>query len=125
VLEQAGVALDEGSALNLDPMAPVEIDALASAGVSGRSAALLEWRAVVSETLDAECGTRSGARTHACRTALERQLFPYSERAVRCLTSGNAEPDYVFVADVERLPSHSVPLERGALILCDGALEHL
>ena len=117
----------EGSStdLELDALDWVEIAELAPATLGGRSAALSEWRSVLSETLAAECGSRSGARAHACRTELERRLFPYSERAVRCLLSGNAEPDYVPVSAVERLPTHSVPLKRGALILCDGALEHL
>ncbi len=122
---EAAPSQGSSSALEFERLEDVEIAAVAPVAFTERSAALSEWRAVLSETLAAECGNRSGARAHACRTDLERQLFPYSERAVRCLLSGNAEPDYVSVTEVERLPTHSVPLKRGALMLCDGALEHL
>lgn len=122
----AAAAPAQGSGLDPDRFDPIQIPSLAgSSSQFDRNAAHLEWRRVLSEALDAECGTRSGPKTYACRDELERRLFPYSERAVHCLTSGNAEPDYVAVTETERLPTHSVPLDHGAVILCDGALKNL
>ncbi len=88
-----------------------------------RNQAWLEWKRVIGEAIDGECrGRLSENMAHRCEDDVARAAFPYGEQAVRCLMTGNAEPDYVAVADINRLPTHSVPLGRGAIILCDGAL---
>jgi hypothetical protein len=85
--------------------------------------ALVDWQAVVAQAAEGECGrflaTASAAR---CRDEVSRSLWPYATAAVRCMTSGNAAALYVAKATLDGLPSHSVPLTRGAVILCDGAL---
>jgi len=95
-------------------------------GQRDRDRALASWKRILDETVAAECsGRRSQAGRWRCEDAQRRQLWPYTAKAVECLLTGNAVPDYVADLPLADLPSHSVPLERGALILCDGALVNL
>ncbi len=81
------------------------------------------WAGIVHDAVSAECGRRrSEAGQYRCSRDLRRALLPYSRLAVECMLSGNATPDYSDQLDPDRLPSHAVPLDHGAVLLCDGAL---
>jgi hypothetical protein len=98
----------------------------AAAGQRDRDRALASWKRILDEVVEAECSGRfSQAGRWRCEDERRRQLWPYTATAVECLLSGNAVPDYVADLPMANLPSHSVPLDRGALILCDGALVNL
>ena len=93
-----------------------------------RDRAFLAWKQVVGDAVAGECRDKLGeAAARRCANDVERDLFPYAEVAVRCLLTDNAAPDYVVadLSDLDRLPTHSKPLRRGAVILCDGALTNL
>lgn len=95
-------------------------------GQRDRDRALASWKRILDEVVEAECSGRfSQAGRWRCEDDRRRQLWPYTSKAVDCLLSGNAVPDYVSDLPLANLPSHSVPLDRGALILCDGALVNL
>ena len=103
---------------SIDP----ELPELRRVSQLARNEAYLDWKQVVGEAVEAECGRRATHGALRCQRELEALLFAYGERAVTCVLSGNAPPDYVPVTDLDALPSHSIPLEEGAIILCDGAL---
>ena len=93
-----------------------------------RDRAFLAWKEVVGDAVAGECQDKLGeSAARRCANDVERDLFPYAEVAVRCLLTDNAAPDYVTadLSDLDRLPTHSKPLRRGAVILCDGALTNL
>lgn len=107
-------------AVPFDPRIP---SILPATGQRDRDRALATWKRILEETVEAECGGRfSQAGRWRCEDDRRRQLWPYTNVAVDCVLSGNAVPDYVSDLPLSDLPSHSVPLDKGALILCDGAL---
>lgn len=120
--EQPGTA-GTGPGLHLDDDDDLSLALRPDPRASLQQAALVDWQAVVAQAADGECGrflaTAGAAR---CRDEVSRSLWPYAAAAVRCMTSGNAAAVYVGKATLDALPSHSVPLSRGAVILCDGAL---
>lgn len=83
------------------------------------------WQSVMDESADRECARRSGAAARRCRDGVKRTLFPMGTRAVECILNGNASADYVSGIPLDQLPTHSVPLEHGAVILCDRGLQNL
>lgn len=90
-----------------------------------RDAAKVLWDGVVDEAVGGECGKAgTDGRAWKCADGVRRRLFPFATAAVNCVISGNAQPDYVESVELDNLPSHSVPLARGGVILCDGALEN-
>mgnify|MGYP007096641403 CR=1 FL=1 len=91
-----------------------------------RDRAVSAWKDILTETARVECDNRfSETARWRCEEAAQRSLWQYSTLGVNCILSGNAVPDYVSGLSLDKLPSDSVPLERGALILCDGALANL
>lgn len=123
----SAVPLDEDSSslesVGFDPSIPT---VRRVPGQRDRDRALASWKRILDEVVDAECGGRlSQAGRWRCEDAQRRVLWPYTTKAVECLLTGNAVPDYVADLPLADLPSHSVPLENGALILCDGALVNL
>jgi len=120
---------EDGSALGGLEAMPFEAGIPSVRRVGGqrdRDRALASWKRILDETVAAECSGRlSQAGRWRCEDAQRRHLWPYTATAVECLLTGNAVPDYVADLPLADLPSHSVPLERGALILCDGALVNL
>ena len=91
-----------------------------------RDRAYASWKVLVEEAVTSECGRRSSEiGAHRCSDKVRRSLFPFGPLAVSCSLSGNASPDYIPDVSLSQLPSHSVPLEKGAIILCDGALENI
>lgn len=90
-----------------------------------RDRAFATWERIVDEAVQGECGHRASAAERKCRDRVARQLFPYAGRAVACMLSGNAAADYVDDVRLDQLPTHSVPLDDGAVILCDGGLRNL
>jgi hypothetical protein len=91
-----------------------------------RDRAYANWKVLVEEAVASECGRRSSEiGAHRCSDKVRRSLFPFGPLAVSCSLSGNATPDYIPDVALSQLPSHSVPLEKGAIILCDGALENI
>jgi hypothetical protein len=86
-----------------------------------RAIASQAWREVLSEAAEGECDGLLGANPR-CEDDVRRRLWPYGAAAIQCMASGNAVPDYIAEIQIENLPTHSVPLKRGAIILCDGAL---
>ena len=110
-------------AVPFDPRIPAVRPAT---GQRDRDRALAAWKRILEEVVDAECGGRfSQAGRWRCEDDRRRQLWPYTSVAVDCVLSGNAVPDYVSDLPLADLPSHSVPLDKGALILCDGSLVNL
>lgn len=84
------------------------------------------WAGIVHDAIQSECGRRiTETGQHRCARELRRTLRPYATRAVECIVSGNARPDYFSELDPDRVPSHAVPLDRGVVLLCDGALPNL
>jgi hypothetical protein len=83
------------------------------------------WAGILQDILQAECGDRVQSSAHRCARALRRTLLPFGAAAVECILSGNARPDYVVGLDPRHAPTHAVPLNRGALLLCDAALPDL
>jgi hypothetical protein len=90
-----------------------------------RDRAFRIWHDVMSESADQECARRVGAAERRCRERVKRALFPMGSRAVECILNGNASADYVSDIPLDQLPNHSVPLEKGAVILCDRGLYNL
>lgn len=89
-----------------------------------RDRAYSAWSSLMDEAADGECQKRSGQAQRRCRDRVRRQLTAWSTRAVDCMLSGNAEADYVQQIRLDQIPTHSVPLETGAVILCDGDLRN-
>ena len=89
-----------------------------------RDRAYSAWSSLMEEAADGECQKRSGQAQRRCRDRVRRQLTAWSSRAVDCMLSGNAEADYVQQIRLDQIPTHSVPLETGAVILCDGDLRN-
>ena len=88
-----------------------------------RDQALASWKRTVDEVVVEECAGRfSQAGRWRCEDERRRMLWPYTDLALECLVSGNAAPDYIPDVPLSGLPSHSVPLKRGAVVLCDGGL---
>jgi|GEM_PF-3303763 len=90
-----------------------------------RDRAFAVWSNIVEEAAVGECARRSGAAERKCRDRVRRRLMPWGSSAVDCMLSGNAAADYVASVRLDQLPTHSVPLEEGAVILCDGGLRNL
>lgn len=90
-----------------------------------RDRAFSVWNDVMSEAADRECGRRVGAGAKRCRDRVKRTLFPMGSRAVDCIVNGNASADYVAGIPLDQLPTHSVPLDHGAVIMCDRGLHNL
>ncbi len=90
-----------------------------------RDRAFSIWQAVIQESAARECDRRTGAAERRCRDRVKRTLIPMGTRAVECILSGNASADYVADIPLDQLPTHSVPLEQGAVILCDRGLRNL
>lgn len=88
-----------------------------------RDRALVAWRQVMIEAAEAECGSWRGADGR-CESDVRSHLWPFGREAVDCMLSGNAIPDYVAHIRPESTPTHSIPLQNGAVILCDGALDN-
>ena len=86
-----------------------------------RAVATTGWHELMDEAAAGECGGLLGINPR-CEEEVRRRLWIYGPAAITCMTSGNAVPDYVDEIRLENLPSHSVPLKHGAIILCDGAL---
>jgi hypothetical protein len=92
----------------------------------GRDRALSVWKGILKETARAECANRfTETARWRCEDEISRALWQYSGLGVNCILTGNAVPDYVAGLSMDNLPSDSVPLERGALMLCDGALANM
>ena len=89
-----------------------------------RDRAFAVWDSIMDEAVQGECGRRSGAAERRCGDRVRRQLMPWGSRAVECMLSGNAAADYVSDLRLDQLPTHSVPLQDGAVILCDGGLHN-
>jgi hypothetical protein len=88
-----------------------------------RDQAHTRWQGIIDEAVHEECRGRFGELAQLrCDDAVRRSLFAYSTHAVDCILTGNAVPDYIPGLGLRDLPSHAVPLARGAVILCDGAL---
>jgi hypothetical protein len=90
-----------------------------------RDRAFSIWQEVIQESASRECDHRTGAAERRCRTRVKRTLIPMGTRAVECILSGNASADYVANIPLDELPTHSVPLDQGAVILCDRGLRNL
>lgn len=91
-----------------------------------RDRAYAQWKGVVAEAVRGECNRKlTDAGGYKCSQDVRRDLWSASLPAVECILSGNAIPDYIGMANLDELPSHSVPLTKGAVILCDGALRNL
>jgi hypothetical protein len=88
-----------------------------------RDQAHTRWQGIIDEAVHEECAGRFGELAQLrCDDAVRRSLFAYGTHAVDCILSGNAIPDYIPGLGLRDLPTHAVPLARGAVILCDGAL---
>lgn len=113
-------------ALRLDELEP-EIPALAAAtSQHDRDRAYGVWAGIVHAAVASECGRKlTETGQHRCARDLHRELRPYANAAVDCILSGNATPDYFAELDPGRVPTHAVPLDRGVVLLCDGALPNL
>jgi hypothetical protein len=123
-----GPAWGTGAApFDLDPLDDVSTPAaLQSAGSQlDRDRAFAVWATIVDEAAAGECARRSEAAKRRCTSRVQRQLMPWGGRAVECILSGNASADYVSEIRLDQLPTHSVPLASGAVILCDGGLSNL
>lgn len=117
------------------PMRMLELDRFDSSGAPARlrtagsqldrDRAFAVWDAIVDEAASGECARRSSAAERRCRDRVRRHLMPWGSRAVECMLSGNAAADYVSDLRLDQLPTHSVPLDEGAVILCDGGLSNL
>lgn len=117
--------LDATRVLSLDePELAVVLDTAPVSQLS-RDRAFSVWSGIVSEAVTGECGTGPGAGARRCRDRVRRTLFPLGTRAVECMLSGNAAADYVSGVPLHALPTHSVPLDAGAVILCDNGLRNL
>jgi hypothetical protein len=90
-----------------------------------RDRAFAVWQDIMQESADRECAHRAGQAERKCRDRVMRTLFPAGSRAVECMLSGNAAADYVSNIPLDQLPTHSIPLEQGAVILCDRGLRNL
>ena len=124
-IPQAGEA-GSGSLLDLESIADSGAVALKPAGSQlERDQAFAEWTALLEEAAAGECGGRGVVAERRCRDDVRRELWPSGSRAVDCIMSGNASPDYVSNIRLDQLPTHSKPLEQGAVIFCDGGLRNL
>lgn len=91
-----------------------------------RDRATRQWQGVIAEAIVGECQRRMGELSRLrCTDQVKRDLWHFNDSAVHCILSGNAAPDYVAEVELDNLPTHSIPLQRGAVILCDGALARL
>jgi len=113
--------------IELDPLdEPIALTTLQSADSQlARDRAFAVWATIVDEAAEGECARRSEAAKRRCMSRVQRQLMPWGGRAVECILSGNASADYVSDLRLDQLPTHSVPLATGAVILCDGGLSNL
>lgn len=90
-----------------------------------RNRAIAAWNGLLEEAAAGECRGRGIAAERRCRDEVRRELWPSGSRAVDCILSGNAAPDYVSDIRLDQLPTHSQPLAKGAVIFCDGGLRNL
>lgn len=121
-----GTAASSGRELALDEFDPRIPRVAEGYSQLDRDRAYGAWAGIVHDAIESECGRRiSETGQHRCARELRRTLRPYAARAVECIISGNARPDYFSELDPDRVPSHAVPLDRGVVLLCDGALPNL
>jgi hypothetical protein len=115
-------------------MAMLELDSIADASSVklkllgsqlDRDQAFAEWSVLLEEAAAGECRGRGVVAERRCRDEVRRELWSSGGRAVDCIMSGNASPDYVADIRFDQLPTHSKPLEKGAVIFCDGGLRNL
>lgn len=119
---------DEDRVLRLDavPFEPDIPDLRRAPSQFHRDQALRMWKQVIEEVANGECSARRTETARwRCENDVQRSLWPYETAAVDCIVSGNATPDYIAGLQVDAVPSHSVLLDKGALVLCDGALPNL
>ena len=82
------------------------------------------WYKTRVETSQEECRRHRGAARSRCEAEVDQALVPYGPHAVDCILTGNARPDYIQGVKSSAVPSHSVTLDHGALILCDVELSN-
>jgi len=90
-----------------------------------RDRAFAVWAGLLDEAATGECAGRTAVADRRCRDQVRRKLWSSGSRAVDCILSGNAAPDYVSNIRLDQLPTHSQPLDKGAVIFCDGGLRNL